>query len=98
VDSNQLSPLVSHIVAVPLYITCKCGSSKHRVLKTTMLSNGNVRFAGTCQTETPQRVNKKFRTVDNSVRLPHVPTMVGMRWLGAMEKVKNNSFNQANAV
>jgi hypothetical protein len=40
------------------------------VLRTTMLSLRNIRFSGTCQIETPQLINTKFRAMKFCVRYP----------------------------
>jgi hypothetical protein len=39
----------------------------------TMLSYGNMQFAGTSQTETPQPINKKVCTIDNVSKVADVP-------------------------
>jgi hypothetical protein len=48
-----------------------------------------MRFSATCQTETPQPINIKFRTIDNigEVTVPDIPKMVGIGWLRATPQV-----------
>jgi hypothetical protein len=51
------------------------------------LSYGNMRFSGTCQTETPQPINMKFCTIDYVGEITDVPKMVGIGWLGAAPQI-----------
>jgi hypothetical protein len=49
------------------------------VLMTTTLSNGNMRFSGTCQTEIPKPINMKFCTID---------------YVGKVMRYANNGWNR----